>query len=104
MVEEPGEVPQLPVPPPFMWECPQCTRLLRQLDRAWDNPEGCFWEQLTVARHVAKEHPEDVPAPHLDHCELCPEYARRQDDDLTDVWVQHRARDLFMPSSIARLF
>lgn len=101
MWEEPA--PERPVPPPFMWACPGCVKWLLRLARTWDEPEGCFWEQLQVARHIAETHPADVPAQHLDDCELCPEYARRDDDDSAGVWAQHRARDHFMPPSLARM-
>jgi hypothetical protein len=101
MCEEPTE--ERPVPPPFMWACQECALLLLWLAIQWDSPEGCFWQQLQTARHIAEAHPEDVPAQHLEGCELCPEYARRNDDDAAGVWAQHRARDLFMPPTLARL-
>ncbi|MEU0719034.1 hypothetical protein ABZ498_17875 [Streptomyces lavendulocolor] len=104
MTEDPDETPERPVPPPFMWGCCECVRLLLKLAAEWDAPAGCFWEQLQTARHIAEAHPEDVPAQHLEDCELCPEYARRQDDDAAGVWAQHRARDLFMPQTLARLW
>ncbi|MEU5136679.1 hypothetical protein [Streptomyces californicus] len=91
------------MPPPFMWGCPECVRWLLRLARKWAAPEGCFWEQLQTARHIAEGHPGDVPAQHLDDCALCPHYARRKDGDAGLVWAQHRARDLFMPPSLARL-
>ncbi|MGW4727682.1 hypothetical protein ACWEQC_00510 [Streptomyces shenzhenensis] len=103
MCEEPSDVGERPIPPPFMWACRECVRWLLRLARTWDAPEGCFWEQLQVARHIAADHREDVPPQHLDDCELCVEYARRDDGDAALVWAQHRARDLFMPPSIARL-
>ncbi|TBO59211.1 hypothetical protein EYS09_13265 [Streptomyces kasugaensis] len=103
MAEEPREVGDRPVPPPFMWGCPECARWLLRLGRQWDAPEGCFWEQLHVARHITAAHPDDVPPQHLDGCDLCPYYARRKDDAAALMWAQHRARDLFMPPSIARL-
>ncbi|WP_328361346.1 hypothetical protein OG800_26345 [Streptomyces sp. NBC_00445] len=103
MVEEPREIGERPVPPPFMWGCRECARWLLRLARQWDAPEGCFWEQLQVARHIAEAHPADVPPQHLDDCELCPHYASREDGDAALVWAQHRARELFMPPSIARL-
>ncbi|MEV7205701.1 MULTISPECIES: hypothetical protein [unclassified Streptomyces] len=102
-MEIPDHVGPRPVPPPFMWACRECTRWLLRLARTWDDPEGCFWEQLQTARHIAEAHPDDVPPQHLDDCELCPDYARRGDADAAGVWAQHRARDLFMPPSIARL-
>ncbi|MFE5395750.1 hypothetical protein ACFQ9U_14425 [Streptomyces sp. NPDC056568] len=103
MGEELGETDERPIPPPFMWACDQCVRWLRRLALKWDDPEGCFWEQLRTAEHIAKDHPADVPAQHLDGCELCPYYARRDDGDAGLVWAQHRARGLFMPASLARL-
>ncbi|WP_171075799.1 hypothetical protein [Streptomyces sp. YIM 121038] len=56
-----------------------------------------------MARHIAEVHPERVPPQHLDGCELCLGYSRRNDGDVTLVWAQHRARGLFMPPSLARL-
>ncbi|MFJ5999677.1 hypothetical protein [Streptomyces sp. NPDC092370] len=101
MIGEPVE--ELPLPPPFMWSCIACELFLLRLARKWDDPAGCFWEQLETARHIVESHPGEVPPQHLDGCELCPEYARRGDDHAADVWAQHRARDLFMPPSLARL-
>lgn len=98
-----GPAPERPVPPPFMWECRECIRRLLCLADEWGGPAGCLWEQLQVARHIAEAHPENVPYRHLDGCELCPYYADRPDADAADMWAQHRARDLFMPSSLARL-
>ncbi|GAA5056517.1 hypothetical protein [Streptomyces similanensis] len=93
---------QRPLPPPFMWACPECVRLLLELAEWWDKSEDCFWEQLQLARHIADVHPRQVPAQHLDGCDLCPVYARRDDGDAGQVWAQHRARDLFMPPTLAR--
>ncbi|MFJ1731455.1 hypothetical protein [Streptomyces sp. NPDC088254] len=101
MCEEPVE--ERPLPPPFMWACVECAWFLLRLAQKWDDPEGCFWEQLQTARHIAASHPAEVPHQHLDGCELCPGYARRDDGDVALVWAQHRARDLFMPPSLARL-
>ncbi|MGE9695904.1 hypothetical protein ACQKFA_19305 [Streptomyces sp. CH6] len=86
-----------------MWACPECTKRLRRLAEMWAAPEGCLWEQLQVARHIAEAHPDEVPAPHPDDCGLCPSYARRDVDDRAGVWAEHLTRDLFMPSEIARL-
>ncbi|QCX77685.1 hypothetical protein C9F11_20250 [Streptomyces sp. YIM 121038] len=103
MTDGPAEDNALPIPPPFMWDCQECVRWLCRLARKWGAPEGCFWEQLQVARHIAEVHPERVPPQHLDGCELCLGYSRRNDGDVTLVWAQHRARGLFMPPSLARL-
>jgi len=102
MAAEPPKGTERPIPPPFMWGCSECVQWLWRLARRWDSPEGCFWEQLQVARHIAEAHPEDVPPQHLDGCELCPHYERRTDADAALAWSQHRARDLFMPPSSAR--
>lgn len=102
-VEDPGEVGERPLPPPFMWACAECTTRLRRLAEMWAASEGCLWEQLQVARHIAEAHPEEVPPPHLDDCELCPSYARDAVGDPGGVWAEHRTRDLFMPPGIARL-
>jgi hypothetical protein len=103
MVEGEGEVGERPIPPPFMWSCLACEWFLLRLAKKWDAPDGCFWEQLQTARHIAESHPADVPAQHLEDCELCPEYATRDDDEVALVWAQHRARGLFLPPLIARL-
>lgn len=102
MFEDRGKVTERPIPPPFMWACRECVRWLLRLARFWNDPDGCLWEQLQTARHIAADHPEDVPPEHPDGCELCPDYASRDDGDAALVWAQHRARDLFMPPSIAR--
>lgn len=86
-----------------MWSCPECIRRLACLAQEWGGPDGCLWEQLQVARHIADAHPEDVPAQHLDGCELCPYYADLKDDAAAGLWAQHRARGLFMPDELARL-
>ncbi|WP_435270625.1 hypothetical protein [Streptomyces sp. 1222.5] len=91
----------LPVPPPFMFSCAECTTLLLALARKVVADDGCFLEQLAVARHIAAEHPDDVPEPHTGGCNQCPKYWKQP--DAADAWAEHRARDLFLPEPIARL-
>lgn len=92
-----------PVPPPFMFGCQDCVDLLLALKEAVDSPEGCLYEQIDVAAHIVVEHSDQVPEPHTRGCEHCPSYARRSSGDPGGLWAQHRARDLFMPESAARL-
>ncbi|MEV7815554.1 hypothetical protein AB0P05_33300 [Streptomyces flaveolus] len=91
----------LPLPPPFMFACGECAALLASLAEAIRRDEGCFYEQLAVARHIAAAHPGDVPPPHTSGCTQCPQYAGRP--DIENVWAEHRARDLFLHESVARL-
>ncbi|MFF0792923.1 hypothetical protein [Streptomyces spiralis] len=90
-----------PVPPPFMWQCTRCTDLLQQviLHAITAAGSGSFAEQLTLARHIVADHPDDVPGPHGADCSLCTHYAKHGD---VDLWEEHRARDLFMPARAAR--
>ncbi|GKQ39437.1 hypothetical protein [Streptomyces sp. A012304] len=94
---------QLPVPPPFMWACDDCAELLDALAETVTADAGCFTEQMAIARHIVEEHPDAVPESHTTGCGQCPHYAARSDGDPRGVWAQHRARDLFLPASVARL-
>ncbi|MFJ8034653.1 hypothetical protein [Streptomyces sp. NPDC096032] len=91
----------LPLPPPFMFECNDCTRLLLDLANKTNADTGCFTEQLAVAKHLADVHPDDVPETHTRRCDQCPKY--RTLPDAADAWAEHRARDLFLPETVARL-
>lgn len=91
----------LPVPPPFMFACGECTQLLRNLAEKITADAGCLYEQFAVTKHIVAAHPDDVPAPHSRRCDLCPSYAERPKD--AHLWAEHRARDLFLPPAIARL-
>ncbi|MFG3154210.1 hypothetical protein ACGF7W_19450 [Streptomyces sp. NPDC048219] len=92
-----------PVPPPFMRNCVVCHALATALVDKAESPVGCFAEQVTLARHIVRDHPDRVPEPHTDGCALCPDYAKRNDGDPAGVWAEHRTRDLFMPTHVARL-
>ncbi|MFJ6982581.1 MULTISPECIES: hypothetical protein [unclassified Streptomyces] len=94
----------LPPPPPFMRACGTCTSLLRTLADAYAAPPGGWVEQLAVARHIAAEHPDEVPPPHSDGdgCEICPHYAHA-DDGTATLWAEHRTRQLYLPERIGRL-
>lgn len=98
---EATEGESLPVPPPFMFGCAQCTKLLCNLAAKNKASAGCFSEQLLIAEHIVAAHPDDVPEPHSRRCNLCPMYARRP--DAAEEWAQHRTRGLFLPAVIARL-
>ncbi len=51
----------LPVPAPFMFTCTGCWQLLVLLaEKVWADA-GCFAEQINLARHIAAEHPGEVP-------------------------------------------
>jgi len=98
-----------PLPPPFMWACPDCARLLEDLAavsamaREQDLCEGVVRGQLMLAGHLANAHPEDVPAPHSD-CDRCAFYREHTDAQGMDVlWAEHRVRELFLPPGTARL-
>lgn len=97
----------MPTPPPFMRTCPQCAELLGHL-------VGAFLQALTdplhhdpvrvqivLARHLADEHPDDVPAPHSDGCAACARFQQRESEVV--FWREHLARGLFLPDEIARL-
>ena len=99
-MDAPDDQP-LPVPPPFMFACDECARLLRDLGEKVTADAGCFTEQLVVAYHIVAAHPSEVPAPHTSGCDLCPGYAQRP--EAAQQWEEHRARDLFLPEAIARL-
>lgn len=95
---------QLPIPPPFMWACADCTRLLSALAATIDADAGCFYEQLAVAQHIAQEHPSALPDPHTDGCEQCPRYAiHAEGEPPAGPWAEHLARSLFLHESVARL-
>lgn len=94
----------LPVPPPFMWACDDCTELLRALAKTITADAGCLYEQLAVAQHITQEHPDAVPVPHTHRCDQCPRYAERADKETpSGSWAEHLARDLFLPEAVARL-
>ncbi|WCN06084.1 hypothetical protein M6G08_30585 [Streptomyces sp. M92] len=92
-----------PLPPPFMQECLQCRELRLSLIRQADAPAGCWYEREALSRHIASDHPGEVPAAHAKGCQSCPSYALEQDSTSIRLWAEHRARDLFMPAHVARL-
>jgi hypothetical protein len=100
---DPTEDQPLPPPAPFMFGCDECVRLLTAFGEKISADAGCFYEQLAIARHIAEEHPDDVPAPHTQNCAVCPNYAANVDDRAGGTWAEHRARDLFLPEAVARL-
>ncbi|MFD4572116.1 hypothetical protein ACFWNK_01705 [Streptomyces sp. NPDC058417] len=87
-------------PPPFARACGTCTGLLRELADAFAAPGRGWTEQLAVARHIAADHPREVPPPHDDGCEICAQYAGGGE---VRLWAEHRARGLYLPERIARL-
>jgi hypothetical protein len=89
--------------PPFMRHCVLCRGLFAALVEQAEAPVGCFYEQVRLAKHIVRDHPDRVPDPHTDGCALCPDYAKRADGDPAGVWAEHRTRDYFMPVHVARL-
>ncbi|MFF8095669.1 hypothetical protein [Streptomyces sp. NPDC016675] len=98
-----SDSPTWPDPPEFMYDCWECWLLRRFLHLAAETPPGCFAEQMALSRHIVRDHPDHVPAPHADDCPLCPSYALCKDGDPFGFWAEHRSRDLFMPAEVARL-
>jgi hypothetical protein len=103
--------PDEPVPPPFMWACRRCAELLDELAIAAilttknDLYDGALRCQLLLAGHLAAEHRDGIPSPHED-CPRCAFYEKQPDiqrQHFDDLWAEHRARDLFLPASVARL-
>lgn len=99
----------LPVPPPFMWNCPRCSHLLVDLaDSITMSAESELYDgalrcQMVLAGHLAAEHPGEIPGAH-EGCERCAYYATQPDGRcIDDLWLEHRARDLFLPADVARL-
>lgn len=92
---------ELPPPAPFMWACTECATLLLDLNHKVATNEGCFMEQLAIARHVVDAHPTEVPAPDTT-CARCLGYSARVDPS-DRLWAEHRARELFLPQALARL-
>ncbi|MFH8528095.1 hypothetical protein ACH4GE_06670 [Streptomyces tendae] len=98
-----------PVPPPFMWACEQCAELLYLFAPAYTADEAdpgrdhAARLQVTLSRHLADEHSDEVPEPHSDGCPLCASYARAADPRDAVLWAEHRARGLFLPPAAARL-
>ncbi|MEU3028766.1 hypothetical protein ACPCBC_10105 [Streptomyces incarnatus] len=90
-----------PVPAPFMFTCTGCWHLLILPAKKVRADAGCFDQQIDLSRHIATEHPDEVPPPHGNDCPLCPEYAELP--DCADTWAEHRARVLFLPKGVARL-
>lgn len=92
-----------PVPPPFMWSCEDCAELLQQLGDARTYPSLFGDEyaraQLLLSVHLAAGHRDAIPEPHAG-CWRCDHYERHGD---TDIALEHRSRDLFMPASLARM-
>ncbi|MFE9018970.1 hypothetical protein ACFYNL_10415 [Streptomyces sp. NPDC007808] len=102
-------VPDLPVPPPFMWACRECAHFLTELGIAFTLAaghalyDGSVRCQLLLAAHLASRHAGDVPDRHQD-CAPCDYYRQRAETQgIEDLWLEHRARDLFLPAEDARL-
>ena len=70
----------LPVSAPVKFTCTGCRPRRGLLTEKVGADAGCFAEQINLARHIAAEHPGEVPAPHDDDCPLCPKFAKLPDD------------------------
>ncbi|MER5770895.1 hypothetical protein [Streptomyces sp. NPDC001985] len=114
-----------PLPPPWMWGCQKCTDLykamkhvLEVLDEAhrrgkpdadYDFMDSAVASQIRLAQHIATGHPGDLPA--YDHaCTTCMFYESRVTNESLSqrtregsgaLGLEHRARHLFAPPSIA---
>ncbi|MEU8685303.1 hypothetical protein [Streptomyces sp. NPDC048611] len=105
-----------PLPPPWMWSCQKCTELYKAMKRApeavdaarkagepgvdYDPLDTVVSTQIRLARHIATQHAADVPAldPSCDRCTW------DQQREIPPVLVlEHRARHVFAPPSIAGL-
>lgn len=100
--------PDMPPPAPFMWACHRCADLLIDLATAseltleHDLYDGAARVQLMLSGHLANEHAGEIPEPHED-CPRCTYYEKWADQQgMHDLWREHRARDLFLPTAIAR--
>jgi hypothetical protein len=88
-----------------MWACPRCEDLLIQLGDSFEDAEVDPLDdtpvrvQVVLSGHLRDEHGSEVPGAHED-CAKCRYYERRGD---ARMWAEHRARDLFLPPSLARL-
>lgn len=92
-----------------MWTCQRCAELLGSLVEAFtasvhhDLDDGALRHQITLATHIAGAHCDEIPPAHAD-CQLCDFYQKQaQSQGFDDLWAEHRARDLFLPPSVARL-
>jgi hypothetical protein len=112
-----GLADEWPLPPSWMWGCQECVELYRAMKRApevadavraeygptvdCDPMDTVVTTQIRLARHIATDHTEEIPA--VDRtCERC--VADRDTPELPTVLVlEHRARHLFAPPSIAGL-
>ncbi|WP_221354765.1 hypothetical protein [Streptomyces beigongshangae] len=96
-----------PVPPPFMWSCVTCSTLLDLLNESLlltDASPTCeqgLYVQIALARHIATDHPQSLPAAHDEDCLICLGYRSRVQDP-GGMWAEHRARSLFLPDAFAR--
>ncbi|MFI5524173.1 hypothetical protein [Streptomyces platensis] len=105
-----------PLPPPWMWSCQECTELYKAMKRApevvnaaqeegepgvdYDPLDTVVSTQIRLARHIATHHASDVPA--IDQaCERCTSDESRQMPAV--LVLEHRARHVFAPPSIAGL-
>ncbi|MFJ7998788.1 hypothetical protein ACIQ7D_16825 [Streptomyces sp. NPDC096310] len=106
-----------PLPPSWMWGCAECTVLYKAMKRApqvvdaaraagepgidYDPMDTVVSTQIRLARHIATDHAEDVPAVD-ESCERCVSDVKAKQFPPV-LMLEHRARHLFAPPSIAGL-
>ncbi|MEE1800469.1 hypothetical protein PUR57_17635 [Streptomyces sp. JV176] len=106
-----------PLPPSWMWGCTECTVLYKAMKRApevvdaarvagdpgidYDPMDTVVTTQIRLARHIATDHAEDVPAVD-ESCDRCVSDVKAKHFPAV-LMLEHRARHLFAPPSIAGL-
>ncbi|MFD9207286.1 hypothetical protein ACFVZM_13515 [Streptomyces sioyaensis] len=105
-----------PLPPSWMWSCQECTDLYKAMKQApevvdaaraasepgvdCDPFDTIVSSQIHLARHIATHHTSEVPA--MDQgCDRCKSDMTRQMPVV--LVLEHRARHVFAPPSIAGL-
>lgn len=106
-----------PLPPSWMWGCQECVEHYKAMKRApeavdaareaggpgvdYDPMDTVVSTQIRLARHIALRHTPDVP-PVDESCERC--VSDTKSGTLPpELILEHRARHLFAPPSIAGL-
>ncbi|MGA5699837.1 hypothetical protein [Peterkaempfera bronchialis] len=105
-----------PLPPPWMWACPECTalytamrRVAEEVEAAWaaaepgldcDPASSVVGGEIRLARHIATAHAPQVPDADP-ACAMCRYHGTGRSPALLDL--EHRARHLFTPPSTAGL-
>ncbi|MFG2140979.1 hypothetical protein [Streptomyces sp. NPDC048650] len=106
-----------PLPPSWMWSCHECTELYKAMKRApevvdaarragepgmdYDPMDSVVSTQIRLARHIATHHAPDVPDADQT-CDRCVSDATTREIPAA-LALEHRARHVFAPPSIAGL-